>query len=121
MNTAFAKSCGYTGKSPAMLGAFAAIRAAGIAEARATHFDRKRIVDQMKAEPGMFFNAIRPSLSTAEAIEDARRFIFGWRSLPKWQQHGYRAEKVTSAKQQIVVARYFRRFGRRVWAIEVAA
>lgn len=119
MTTAFAKSCGYTGRSPALLGAFEAIRQAGIAEARAAHFDRKRIVDEMKAEPGMFFNAIRPSLSTAEAIEDAQRFIFGWRNLPTWRQE-LRAGELRRAKQTMVVARFFRRYGLRIWARRAA-
>lgn len=119
MTTAFAKSCGYTGNSAAMLGAFEQIRAAGIREARTAHFDRKRVIDEMKAEPGMFFNAIRPSLSTAEAIEDAQRVIFGWRNLPTWRQE-LRSGELRRAKQQLLLGRFFRRFGLRIWARQAA-
>jgi hypothetical protein len=115
----FARQSGYTGKSPAMLGAFEAIRAAGIREARAAHLERKAVIDEMKAEPGMFFNAIRPSLSTAEAIEDAQRVIFGWRNLPTWRQE-LRAGELRRAKQTLVVARFFRRYGLRIWARRAA-
>lgn len=119
MTTAFAKSCGYTGKSPALLGAYEQIKQAGIRQARAAHFDRKRIIDEMKAEPGMFFNAIRPSLSTAEAIEDAMRFIFGWRNMPTWRQE-LRAGELRRAKQTMLQARFFRRFGKSIWVRKAA-
>ena len=109
-----ARECGYTGNSPALLGAYEAIRQAGIREARKAHYERKAIIDQMKAEPGMFFAAIRPSLSTSEAIEDAKRFIFGWRNLPTWRQE-LRTGDLLRAKQKRVIARFFRRYGKRLW------
>lgn len=118
MNAAaqFARESGYTGSSPAMLAAFEAIRQHGITEARAQHFERKALVDQYAREPGMFFAAIRPSLSTAEAIEDANRIIFGFRRLETWQQaKESRQRELVKAKLTRVIARFFRRYGRRIW------
>ncbi|TPM37025.1 hypothetical protein [Mesorhizobium sp. B2-3-2] len=114
-----ARQSGYLGDSPAMLEAFERIRQSGIRQARAGHFERKRIVDQMKAEPGMFFAAIRPSLCTAEAIEDAKRFLAFYRNMPNWRQQN-RAGDLRRAKQTMVLARYFRRFGRQLWVREAA-
>lgn len=112
--TGLARESGYTGNSPALLGAFEAIRLHGIREARKGHYDRKRLIDQMKAEPGMFFVSIRPQLSTDEAIEDAKRVIFGWKNLPRWRQE-LRTGELLRAKQQHVISRYFRRFGKAIW------
>lgn len=114
-----AKSCGYTGQSPAMLNAFEQIRIAGIREARASHYERKRIVDQYKADSAMFFNAIRPSLTTSEAIEDANRIIFTFRNLEKWKQER-RLPELRRAKRILLIARFFRRYGARIWAREAA-
>lgn len=119
MAATIARESGYTGNSPAMLNAFEQIHQRGIREARAGHLERKRIVDQFKAAPGMFFATIRPSLSTAEAIEDANRVIFNFRNLPTWQQQA-RLGQVRKAKQTRVIARYFRRFGLRLWAQQAA-
>lgn len=115
----FANSCGYTGNSPAMLHALEQIRQRGIREARAGHFERKRVIDQFKAEPCMFFLAIRPSLSTSEAIEDAKRFIASYRNMPTWRQEN-RAGDLRRAKGKMVTARFFRRFGLRIWARRAA-
>lgn len=119
-STQLAKSCGYSGNSPAMLNAFEQIRLAGIREARAGHYERKRIIDGMKAEPRMFFNAISPAQSSLEAIEDANRIIFGFRNLPRWQQE-MRLGQLRKAKQTRVISRYFRRFGKAVWLNKEAA
>jgi hypothetical protein len=115
-----ARQCGYTGNSPALLGAYEQIKQAGIRQARAAHFDRKRIVDEMKAEPAMFFAAIRPNLCTEEAIDTARRVIFRFRNLETWRQE-MRVNELRRAKEMMVLARFFRRYGRRAWAIQVAA
>ncbi|MBZ9894205.1 hypothetical protein LB545_07590 [Mesorhizobium sp. BR1-1-6] len=120
MNATFAKSCGYHGSSPALLAAFERIQADGIAEARAKHFERKRLVDQFKAEPGMFFATIRPALCTEEAIEDANRFIFRFRNLPTYRQQN-RTGELRQAKQTRVICRYFRRYGKAVWLNKEAA
>ncbi|TIO15586.1 MAG: hypothetical protein E5X86_19640 [Mesorhizobium sp.] len=117
--SSMAREAGYTGNSPAMLNAFEQIRLAGIREARAGHYERKRVIEQYKAEPGMFFNAIRPSLTTSEAIEDANRVIFTFRNLPRWQQEA-RLGQLRKAKQTRLVARFFRRFGARIWARDAA-
>lgn len=115
----FARQSGYTGSSPAMLAAFEDIRQSGIRQARAAHFDRKRVIDEMKATPALFFHAIRPSLSTAEAIEDATRFIAFYRNMPTWRQEN-RAGDLLRAKEKRLLGRYFRRFGLRIWAREAA-
>lgn len=114
LTRAFAAECGYRGSSPAMLKAFEDIRQAGIREARKGHYDRKAVIDEFKRHPGAFFAAIRPSLTTDEAIEDANRIIFGFRRLPTWQQAN-RRKYVFEAKQLRLQARYFRRFGFRIW------
>ncbi|TJW49397.1 MAG: hypothetical protein E5X65_33910 [Mesorhizobium sp.] len=119
--SSMAREAGYTGNSPAMLNAFEQIRLAGIREARAGHYERKRVIEQYKAEPGMFFNAIRPSLTTSEAIEDANRIIHTFRNLPTWQQQHARLGQLRKAKQTRLVARYFRMHGRKIWAREIAA
>lgn len=115
----FAQLCGYTGESPAMLAALEAIRRHGCAEARTAHYERKRIVDEYKADSGMFFSAIRPSLTTSEAIEDANRIIHTFRNLPSWQQE-MRLGQLRKAKRTRLAARFFRRYGVRIWAREAA-
>ncbi|ESZ60511.1 hypothetical protein NL532_24295 [Mesorhizobium sp. C120A] len=111
----FARSAGgYRGDSPAMLHAMEAIRQHGIRRARDGHFERKAVIDEMKANPEMFFNAIRPNLCTAEAIEAANRVIFGFRNLPTWQRERRLAD-VQRAQKMRVYARFFRRFGKRLW------
>lgn len=116
----FARSAGgYTGDSPAMLDAFEKMRRSGIRQARAGHFERLAIIEQFKANPAMYFAAIRPNLSTEETIEEARRVIFRFRSLPTWQQESRRPQLQKAVLAQ-VYARYFRRFGRRLWVREAA-
>lgn len=120
LTTAFALESGYSGNSPAMLAAFARIREHGIREARAAHFERVKLVKLYAERPDMFFAAIRPALSTQEAIEDANRIIFGFRNMPRWQQD-VRREQVARAKRIRWTARYFRRFGARIWLNREAA
>ncbi|MER9176673.1 hypothetical protein NKH72_24230 [Mesorhizobium sp. M0955] len=67
----------------------------------------------------MFFATIRPSLSTAEAIEDAERFLIDFRNMPRWRQ-GMRAGQARKAKQTRLIGRYFRRFGKQIWMKEAA-
>lgn len=110
----FARASGYTGSSPAMLDAFERIRLHGITESRAAHYERVKLVEKYKAEPGMFFAAIRPNLSTEEAIEDANRIIFRFRNLESWRQESRRGQ-LLQAKQTRCLARFFRRFGQRIW------
>lgn len=117
----FARSAGgYNGDSPAMLRAMEAIRQNGIRRAREGHFERKAVIDEMKAEPAMFFNAIRPNLCTAEAIEASNRVIFGFRNLPTWRKESRLAD-VKRAQQMRVYARFFRKYGKRIWIKEQAA
>lgn len=108
------KAGGYIGESPAMLEAFEKLRRAGISQARAAHFERKRVIDEMAETPVLFFHAIRPSLSTSEAIEDATRFIASYCNMPTWRQEN-RTGDLLRAKEKRVLGRYFRRFGRRLW------
>lgn len=115
----FARKIGCQNASPAMLKAFEDIRQSGIRRARQAHFERIKVIEQFKAEPGMFFASIRPSLCTEEAIEDARRIRFQFRSLPTWQQD-VRRSRMQKAVLTEIYARYFRRFGRRIWIREAA-
>ncbi len=115
----FARNCGYTGDSPALLDAYAAIRAHGIREARQDHFRRKAMIDELTHSETLFLAAIRPALSAGEAIEDATIFIAFWRAMPRWRQER-RLPDLARAKQQRLVARFFRRHGHRLWAREAA-
>ncbi|WP_292313050.1 hypothetical protein [Mesorhizobium sp.] len=71
LSAQFARDCGYTGDSPAMLAAFAAIRLDGIGKARLGHEQRKAVVDGLKHSEALFLAAIRPAQSAEEALEDA--------------------------------------------------
>ncbi|MBZ9906058.1 hypothetical protein LB557_08615 [Mesorhizobium sp. BR115XR7A] len=115
----FARACGYTGDSPALLEAFEAIRRTGIVQARLDHFRRKAVIDELKQAEPLFLAAIGPALSAHEAVEDTARFIAGWRNMPRWRQERRLAD-LARAKQQRLVARFFRRFGHRLWALEAA-
>ncbi|RWF46717.1 MAG: hypothetical protein EOS46_16540 [Mesorhizobium sp.] len=115
----FARACGYTGDSPALLEAFEAIRRDGIAQARLDHFRRKAVIDEMKQSEPLFLAAIGPALSAHEAVEDAARFIAGWRNMPRWRQER-RLPDLARAKEQRLVARFFRRYGHHLWALEAA-
>lgn len=115
----FARSCGYAGDSLALLEAFEAIRRNGIAHARQDHVRRKAVIDELKPSQALFLAAIGPALSAEEAIEDAARFIACWRNIPRWRQER-RLPDLVRAKQQRLVARYFRRHGHLLWAREAA-
>jgi len=115
----FARACGYTGDSPALLEAFEAIRRNGIAQARQDHLGRKALIDELKQSELLFLAAIGPALSADEAIEDAARFIACWRNMQRWRQERRRPDLVR-ARQQLLVARFFRRYGHRLWALEAA-
>ena len=113
----FARACGYTGDSPALLDAFEAIRRNGVAHARHDHLRRKAVIDELKQSQALFLAAIGPALSAHEAIEDAARFIACWRNMPRWRQER-RLPDLIRVKQQRLVARFFRRHGQRLWARE---
>ena len=115
----FARACGYTGDSPALLEAFEAIRRSGIAQARQDHFRRKALIDELKQSEPLFLAAIGPALSADEAIEDTTRFIAFWRAMPRWRQER-RLPDLARARQQRLLARFFRRYGHRLWAREAA-
>jgi hypothetical protein len=115
----FARACGYTGDSPALLEAFEAIRRNGIAHARRDHLQRKAVIDALKLSQTLFLSAIGPALSAEEAIEDAAHFIACWRNMPRWRQER-RLPDLARARQQRLVARFFRRYGHRLWAREAA-
>ena len=119
MLAAFARSGGYTGSSPAMLNAIEDIWRHGIREARAAHFERKRVIDEFKEHPSLFFSAIRPNLSTDEAIEAANCEIVNFRNLSTWRQE-LRLPSLRRAYLMRMQARFFRRFGRRIWIREAA-
>ncbi|WP_258595220.1 hypothetical protein [Mesorhizobium sp. AR07] len=111
-------ACGYTGDSPALLEAFEAIRRNGIAHTRQDHLRRKAVIDALKPSEMLFLAAIGPALSAEEALEDAARFIAFWRNMPRWRQER-RLPDLIRAKQQRLVARFFRRHSHRLWALEV--
>ncbi|MER9584681.1 hypothetical protein [Mesorhizobium sp. M0276] len=113
----FARACGYAGDSPALLEAFEAIRRNGIAHARQNHIRRKAVIDELKHSEALFLAALGPALSAEEAIADAVRLIACWRNLPRWRQER-RLPDLIRAKQQRLVARYFRRYGHLLWACE---
>ena len=115
----FARACGYTGDSPALLEAFQAIRHNGIAHARQDHVRRKAVIDALKQSELLFLAAIAPALSADEAIEDTTRFIAFWRNMPRWRQER-RLPDLIRARQQRLVARYFRRYGHLLWALAAA-
>ncbi|MBA3576158.1 MAG: hypothetical protein H0W39_00880 [Sphingomonas sp.] len=116
---AFAASCGCPTNDPALLSIYEDIRQYGIREARAGHYERVKLVKKLKVHPSMFFAMIRPALSSDEAIEDAARFISCFRNLPRWQQES-RLDRLAKAKQVLVMARFFRRYGLRIWARRAA-
>ncbi|MER9617366.1 hypothetical protein [Mesorhizobium sp. M0207] len=113
----FAHACGYSGDSPAMLAAFAAIRQDGIRKARQGHRQRKAAIDRIKPSRALFLAAIRPAQSAEEALEDVARFLSMFRNMPHWRQER-RAADLTRARQQRLFARFFRRYGHRLWALE---
>ncbi|TPM28250.1 hypothetical protein [Mesorhizobium sp. B2-3-4] len=115
----FARACGYTGDSPALIEAFEAIRRNGIAQARLDHFRRKAVIDELKQSEQLFLAAIGPALSAHEAVEDAARFIAGWRAMPGWRQER-RQRDLARSRQKLLIARFFRRYGHRLWVLEAA-
>ncbi|MBZ9962644.1 hypothetical protein [Mesorhizobium sp. BR1-1-2] len=115
----FAHACGYGGDSHALIEAFGRIREHGIRQARLGHFRRKVVVDALKQSEALFLAAISPALSAQEAIEDAARFIAFWRNMPRWRQERRLAD-LAKARQQRLLARFFRRYGHRIWALEAA-
>lgn len=119
MSSGFARTCGYNGDSPALLDAFEAIRQCGIRQARQEHDRRRAVIDGLKLGEDMFLAAIGPALSAEEAIEDATRFIAFWLAMPRWRQER-RLPDLMRAKQQLLVARFFRRHGHRIWRREAA-
>lgn len=122
----FAASCGYVGNSPAMLAAFEEIRQSGIRAARNAHFDRVKLVERLAKEPGSFWGYVNefrvtPLLSTDEAAEfwanEAEKQRVLWAS-GHWR---YDAAKLRIAAERVVIARYFRRFGAKLWQREARA
>lgn len=116
----FAASCGYVGNSPAMLKAFEDIRQSGIRDARKAHYDRVKQVDSFVADPGSFWGYVNlfrvsPLLSTDEAIEFWTIEAENQRVLREAGHWRYDAAKLRIAAERVVIARYFRRFGARLW------
>lgn len=103
----------------ALTRALAEIDAYGIREARKAHDQRYALVQHYAQNPALFFAFISPSLSTSEAVADAAKFIALYRNLPQWKRES-RARDIVIAKQKRVFARFFRRYGARVWLKEAA-
>lgn len=116
----FAAAAGCRTDNPNILAMYEAIRQSGIRKARAGHYERKAMVDECKAHPSLLYGLIRPALSTDEAIEDATRYIFRFRNMTRHSQQN-RVGELCRAKHTRLYARYFRRFGQRIWLAAEAA
>lgn len=99
--------------------AYEAIRQHGIREARAAHYKRYELVKRYSETPGMLYSRLWPSLGLTDAIEDATRYIFNFRNLSSWRQELRRGD-LARQKENRVLARFFRRFGKRIWLKEAA-
>jgi hypothetical protein len=106
-------------RQPGHAGGLAAIRLDGIGKARQGHDQRKAVVDRLKHGEALFLAAIRPAQSAEEAIEDAARFIACYRNMPRWRQER-RGADLARARQQRLLARFFRRYGHRLWSRQAA-
>lgn len=115
----FAAEAGYHGDSPALLSAYEAIRQSAIRETRKAHRNLKNLVDQYKSSPEMFRASIWPSLSIDEAIEDARHVLANHKNMSTWMRQRCAGE-ARRAEKTILMARFFRRYGERVWIREAA-
>lgn len=116
----FAAQCGYIGNSPAMLAAFEDIRQAGIREARRAHYERVKLADGFVADPASFWGYINlfrvnPLLTTDEAIDFWTNEVENQRVLREAGHWRYDAAKLRIAAERVVMGRYFRRFGARLW------
>lgn len=121
----FAMQTGYTGDSPAMLAAMEQIRQSGIRRARDMHFERVKLLEQFKASPKLFWgyiNLFRPTpiLSTQEAVEFYRKRHAEERALVAMRHWRADPGKVRMCGERLVLSRYFRRYGGRVWTRRAA-
>jgi hypothetical protein len=116
---AFAEQCGYAGQSPAMLAAFETIRRSGIEEARAAHFARKKVTDQISRDPALCQVMIHPAETVDEALEDIKALILRIRAMPTWRRHNH-AQALRKAKAMRLHLRFFRRFADRILARQAA-
>lgn len=121
----FAAESGYTGDSPAMLAAFEAIRQSGIRRARDMHYERVKLVEQFKARPSLFWSYVnlfrpQPLLSTQEAIDFYRARHTEERALVAIRHWRADPGKVRMCGERLVLARFFRRFGARIWTRQAA-
>lgn len=110
----------YRGDSPAMLKAFEDIRQSGIRRAREFHFERAKLVEKFKADPGSFWGYINlfrvtPLYSTDEAIEFWSFEAENQRDLRALKSYRYDPGKLRMAAERVVMARFFRRYGARIW------
>lgn len=116
----FAKSCGYPGSEPAMLAMFDAIRLSGIRRGREMHAERLTLIATLKRDPQQFWGyvnlfRVNPVLSTDEAIRywsERRDEQIALRKRGDWKAD---AGEFRMAAERVVVSRYFRRFGARLW------
>lgn len=99
--------------------AYEDIRQYGIREAREGHAKRFELVKRYSETPGMLYSRLWPSLGLSDAIEDATRYIFNFRNLSSWRQELRRGD-LARQKENRVLCRYFRRFGKRIWLKEAA-
>lgn len=100
-----------------LLAAYEDIRQYGIREARAQHAARYDLVKLYSENPSLLYSRLRPSLGLSDAIADANRYIFNFRNLTTWRQDARRGE-LARQKENRVLARYFRRHGKRIWLRE---
>lgn len=110
----FAATVGVKTQNPALLAMYDAIRKSGIKTAREAHDDRYKLVKRYSETPGLLYVRLRPSLGLSDAIEDANRYIFNFRNLPKWRQDS-RVKDLAKHIENRLLARFFRRYGKRIW------
>lgn len=109
-----AASVGVRTQNPELLRMYEAIRQAGIKTAREAHDERYKLVQRYSDNPGLLYVRLRPSLGLSDAIDDANKYIFNFRNLPRWRQDARRRELAKHTENRLL-ARFFRRYGKRIW------
>jgi len=110
----FAATVGVKTQNPALLAMYDAIRKDGMRTAREAHAERYELVRRYAGTPRLLYVRLGPSLGLSEAIEDATRYIYNFRNLPKWRQDTRRKDLARHIENR-VLARFFRRYGKRIW------
>jgi hypothetical protein len=110
----FAATVGVKTQNPALLAMYDAIRKDGMRTAREAHDERYKLVKRYADNPGLLYVRLRPSLGLSDAIDDANRYVFNFRNLPRWRQDSRQKDYAKHIENRLL-ARFFRRFGKRIW------